>query len=383
MNSESKKQVFDLIKKSFNPLILIPENFDMDAISGALGLYLFLENNKKKPHIACPIDIPEKFLFSADKKIFKREVGGECLYKISFNMGESEIKELSYALEGNILKINLVTAGGMFKYEKPRVNRLNFNYDLIFVAGSLDLEFLGKIYFDNNCFFSEVPIINIDCREKNKKFGAVNLVEPNSSVSELAAEIVAMFSLNTMSGSMANLFLTGIVVKTNNFQVAKIQAKTFALTAILLKTGANRDEVIRRLTAINLLAAEQIEFYPSSKITKQIVDNINRESSWYLRREREKIKKGESKALSVRRVFYLAATIGAIPGLMLLERANSALAPEFKIYESVFLRENSTKIEEKNSLIDLPVFLLKTQNSFPLLENVKEVVSESNKVAIS
>ena len=43
MNLIIKKQICDLVKKSSSPLILIPENFDIDAVSGALGLYLFLE----------------------------------------------------------------------------------------------------------------------------------------------------------------------------------------------------------------------------------------------------------------------------------------------------------------------------------------------------
>lgn len=77
MNSENKKQVCDLIKKSSKPLILIPENFDIDAVSGALGLCLFLEKNKKNPSIACSSDISKKFLFPEEKKIFERSIQGD------------------------------------------------------------------------------------------------------------------------------------------------------------------------------------------------------------------------------------------------------------------------------------------------------------------
>ncbi|MBU4142020.1 hypothetical protein KKE99_04060 [Patescibacteria group bacterium] len=283
MNSENKKQACDLIKKSSNPLILIPENFNIDAVSGALGLYLFLEKNKKNPRIACSIAIPEKFLFLADKKIIENGIQGDCLYKISFDTGESQIKELSYEKEGNILKINLAMAGSNFELEKPRIDLLKFNYDLIFIAGSPDLESLGKIYYDNACFFSETAIVNIDCRAENKKYGNINLIQPHSSVSEIIAEIANMLSRDALDSGIADLFLTGIVAMTNNFQSAKIDAETFALASILLMSGANREEVIKRLAGVNLLAEEYTEFYPSSKITKQIVDKINRESSWYSR----------------------------------------------------------------------------------------------------
>lgn len=295
MNSAYKKQIGDLIKKSSSPLILIPENFDMDAVSGALGLYLFLEKNKKNPRIACPIDIPEKLLFFTDKKIIENSLEGECLYKISLGIGESRIKELSYEQEGSILKINLAVSGSEFVLQKPRLDLAEFSYDLVFAVGCPDLSFLGKIYHDNVCFFSEMTIVNIDRRAENKLFGNVNLIQPESSVSELIAEIAIMLSRETMDSRIADLFLAGIIARTNNFQAEKIKAETFALTSILLRTGANREEIIKRLIGINLLAAEKTEFYPSSKITKQIVDKINKESFEYSRKEIKKVEDSDSK----------------------------------------------------------------------------------------
>lgn len=375
MNSANKKQICDLIKKSSNPLILIPENFDIDALSGAMGLYLFLEKNKKKPHIACSANISEKLLFSDEKFFFENSIQGECIYKITFGLGENQIKELSYAQEGNILKINLATLGNEFILGKPNVDLMKFNYDLIITAGSPDLRSLGHIYQDNVCFFSETAIINIDCQEKNEIFGSINLIQPEASVSEIIAGIAVMLSLDFMDKKIADLFLTGIVFKTRNFQAANIKADTFNMVSVLMRTGADREEIIRRLADINLLAAEKIEFYPSSKITKQIVDRINRDSPWYSQQEQDRRKRIALDGLKFltlnQKFFYLAALLGAIPGVMLLERANPVLAPIFKNGDNVLLEEDIIAIGEKTSLSYSSVFFKKTESVFPLLNDPK------------
>jgi len=385
MNSANKKQVCGLIKKSSNPLILIPENFDIDSVSGALALHLFLEKSKKNPSIACSVAIPEKFLFLADKKIIENDIQGECRYKISFDIGDSQIRELSYEQEEGILKINLATVGNKFVLEKPRVDQLKFKYDLIFSIGSPDLGSLGKIYYDNSCFFSEMPIVNIDCRAKNEKYGSVNLIQPDSSVSELIAEIVGMISRDILDSRIADLLLAGIIAKTNNFQAAKIKAETFALVSVLLRTGANREEVVRYLSNISLLATEKTEFYPSSKITKQIIDKINRESPWYLRQERRNAKRLDGLMLLSlnQRIFYLAAILGVIPGLMLLERANPASAPALKNSESVLLEESLTGVEEKKSLTNESIFFQKNANVFPFVNGIGEGSTQNEKTADS
>lgn len=374
MNPVNKKQLCDLVKKSSDPLILIPENFDIDAVSGAVGLYLFLENNKKKPRIACSVDLPENLLFLSGKKIFERNIQGECIYKLSFVLGESRIKELSYEQEGSILKISLATSGGDFRLEKPRVEPLKFNHDLVFVIGSPDLRSLGKIYSDNVCFFSEITVINIDSHAKNEKFGNVNLIRRDSPVSELVAEMANMISRETMDSRTADLFLTGIIAKTNNFQAEKIKAETFALASILLRTGANREEVMKWLITINLLASEKTEFYPSSKITKQIIDKINKKSPWYPQQEKGKFKQLDGlKMLALnQKAFYLAAILSTIPCLMILERANIAVAPALKKSGSVFLQKNLTDAGEKKALSYKPIFLSEVESVFPVLNEAKQ-----------
>jgi LPXTG-site transpeptidase (sortase) family protein len=381
MNSANIKQICDLIKKSSNPLILIPENFDIDTICGALGLYLFLKKNNKNPSIACSSDISEKFAFLGGQNIFLNNIEEDCLYKISFNLNDNRIKELSYVQEGNILKINLSTLGGELRLEKPRVDILKFNHDLIFVLGSPGLSFLGKIYSENACFFSLMDVVNIDCHKENEKFGKINLIKPNSSVSEISADIANTFMREMMDNRIADLFLTGIVAKTDNFQSEKIRASTFEMVSVLLRTGANREEVVKRLIVSNFLVEEKIEYYPSLKITKEIIDKINKEYFWRLQQRRERTKAFDGlKSLTLnQKVFYIAALLGTIQGIIVLERSGSSTPLDFTHNETV-LEENSTESEEKPSLSSTSIFLEKNETILPILRDTEQA-SMQNEIA--
>lgn len=342
MNLSDQKRICDLIKKSSNPLILVSENFDIDAVNGAIGLYLFLKKNKKNPKIACSGEMPEKFLPAGKRQMFANSIDGECSYKISFNLNESQVKELSYLQEGNTLKIDIATLGSQFSLEKPRIDLARFSHDLVLSLGSPDLRSLGRIYRENICFFSEAPIVNIDCREENENFGSINLVEPDSSVSGMIAGIANAISRDAMDSEIASLFLAGVIAKTKNLRSARISAETFGMVSFLIKTGANKEEIIKSLVALGLLAEEKTEFYPPLEVTKQAVDSMNRSFPWYLRQEQERIEQLErTKISSSKRVFYFAALVGAVPSLIFIGQASFALAPVAKNGESIIASRGS------------------------------------------
>ncbi len=379
MNSENKKQVCGLIGDSSSPLILIPENFDIDALSGALGLFLSLKSNGKDPHIACSSVIPEKLLFLAEKIAIEKSIQEEHLCRISFRIGEGRIKSLSYTEEGGVFKIDLVAAGNDLEFEKPGIKLFRSGYDLIFVIGSPDLGSLGKIYRDNIGFFSRTAIINIDHHKENKNFGFVNLVEPSLSVSESIAEIASLISDNAVSDRIAYLFLTGVIAKTNNFQLEKIRPETFVLASDLIRAGADRDAIIGRLVSLDFLAVEKIEFYPASKITKQIIDKISRKSDWYLLQEKGKVKRIDGLKLLVlnQQFFYLVAALGVIPALMLLERANPRLKSILKNAEVVVLEKNLIRIGEDKFLTDMQFFLTKDEGNQAMLRKPEQGLPEN------
>lgn len=263
-----KQQIYEMIKKSSYPLILIPENPEGDAIASALALFLILKKIDKNPHIACSKEIAEKFLFLPGQKQIQHRISGERAYKISLDVGNNEIKELSYEQIGNILNVNIITKSNSISKNSLNLEPSKFKYDLIFILSASDLESLGKIYFDNTELFFQTPIINIDHHPSNEYFGTVNLVEVTSaSTAEIITEFKNTILPEKNDEEIATLLLAGIIAETNNFQSSAISPGTFSTAASLLTAGAKQEEIIKNFYKTKPLSV--------LKLVGQIVSNMN------------------------------------------------------------------------------------------------------------
>lgn len=257
-----------MIKKSSCPLILIPKNPEGDAIASALALFLILKKLDKSPYIACSNAIAEKFLFLPAQEEIQHHISSERTYKISLDVGDNDIKELSYEQIGNILNVNIVTKSDGISKNSLNLEPSKFKYDLIFIVSSPDLESLGKIYFDNTELFFQTPIINIDHHPANEYFGTVNLIEVTlASTAEIVAGLKDAILPEKNDEKISTLLLAGIIAETNNFQSSAINPSTFSTAASLLTTGAKQEEIIKNFYKTKPLSV--------LKLIGQIVSNMN------------------------------------------------------------------------------------------------------------
>lgn len=270
-----KQQIFEMIKKSESPLILIPQNPEGDAIASALALFLVLKKLDKNPQVACSTALAEKFLFLPEQKSITHSVSNDCLYTLSLNVGENNITQLSYEQMGAFLNIYFSTKVNSIKEKSLSLEPVKFNYDLIIILGSPDLESLGRLYFENTDIFFKTPTINIDHHASNEYFGAVNLVDVvSSSTSEIISEILEALSGEPAGEKIATLILAGIISETNSFQSASVNPKTFSLAASLVAAGANQEEIIRNLYKTKPLAV--------LKLIGKIVSKMNYDANFSL-----------------------------------------------------------------------------------------------------
>jgi len=270
-----KQQIFEMIKKSESPLILIPQNPEGDAIASALALFLVLKKLDKNPQVACSTALAEKFLFLPEQKSITHSVSNDCLYTLSLNVGENNITQLSYEQMGAFLNIYFSTKVNSIKEKSLSLEPVKFNYDLIIILGSPYLESLGRLYFENTDIFFKTPTINIDHHASNEYFGAVNLVDVvSSSTSEIISEILEALSGEPAGEKIATLILAGIISETNSFQSASVNPKTFSLAASLVAAGANQEEIIRNLYKTKPLAV--------LKLIGKIVSKMNYDANFSL-----------------------------------------------------------------------------------------------------
>jgi len=245
MNPDSNLELSEMIKKSETPLILIPEKAEGAALASALALYLTLVKLNKNPAIVCPEEIPEKFSYLPSVKSITRDINAEHFYKILINVGEDNIKELSYEKIDKTLTIYLSTKASNISRESIDVESSKFTHDLIIAIAVLNMEPIRPIFALNKEFFSQTPIISIGSPFP-KQFGAINLTEVVARfVSERMAGLTKGLIGSDWEQKIATLLLSGIIYETNNFQSSKIDHKIFSLTASLMSSGADREEIIK------------------------------------------------------------------------------------------------------------------------------------------
>lgn len=264
-----KKQIFEAIEKSVNPLIIISQTGEGNAIGGSLALFLALKKIGKNPRIVCAGAVPDKFLFLSEAVAIEKKIENEKVYQLSFTAGENEIKDISY--EQNDGKFNIYFNAGEGAIDRDSLKVCSkFKYDLILTVSARDLVSFSDLYSPNKELFSVIDIINIDNSAVNTRFGKINAVDSYyPTVSEVAAEIVQTILPLGYGEKIATALLAGIIFETNNFQSSVIKPETFALAGSLLASGAQRGEIIRNFYGIDFgLSAikDKINFQTNSKI---------------------------------------------------------------------------------------------------------------------
>jgi len=248
MEQNSKQQIFKLIQKSKNILIAIGSSASGDALGSSLALYLFLKKQGKNADIVSPMLPLEKFNFLPAYNMITQSIRANREYIIFVDIPQKNLDQLHYRSEEKQLKIYL-------KPKKIELNQENisfqpgaFNYDLIIILNTYDLEALGHLYEKAAELFFEVPIINIDHHPSNEYFGKINLVEITASAtSQIVSEILFNLNEDLIDQDIATNLLAGIISETKSFQIINTTPKTLIVAAHLISLGARQQEIIRYL----------------------------------------------------------------------------------------------------------------------------------------
>jgi len=243
------QQIYELVKKSNKIVIALPRKPSTDAIASGLGLFLCLEKMKKSVTVVCnQFELPPYHQFLPKSKEILSDLTTLRKFIIHLDLTKTKVKELSYDITDDKLNVYITPKSGFYDPRDITTSASRYEYELIFVLDSSDLESLGTIYDENAEFFYHMPIINIDHKPTNEYFGQINLVDlVATSTSELVFELVKEFKEKLMDEYIATSLLTGIISKTKSFQSATVTPKSLAIASHLIEQGARRDEIIKNL----------------------------------------------------------------------------------------------------------------------------------------
>jgi phosphoesterase RecJ-like protein len=241
-------QIKTILSQSKNPLILLSENPSCDAIASGLALYSIFKKAGKNVSIS-------SFNFCATPQVsFLKNIdliskGVQNLNElvISLDTAGAKIGNISHIIKDGKLDIAIAQEEGFIKTENIKFISGKYKYDAVFALDTEHPEKFGDIFSQNSDFFYKTPIVNIDHKPENARFGQINFTDiTKTSVAEIIFQIFKD-EVHLFDEHIATQILTGIISKTKGFRTENITPRLLETASILMTLGAKREEIIENL----------------------------------------------------------------------------------------------------------------------------------------
>lgn len=250
-------QIQHLLNESKHILITFRKDGNGDAIASSLALALFLQKQNK--HVDIVVDhfvLPKKFLFLPSSTHIKPQFPHLQKFIITLDLKDAGVQELSYDIKDNKLQVFITPKTGSISRDQIQTAQSEFRYDLIITLDTPDLHSLGSLTEMNTSLFYALPILNIDYKPSNERYGQINHVSLTStSTSEVLAELIRKLSETSIDRDIATALLTGMIANTNSFKTKDIKPSTLTLASRLIGMGADREYIIQELYRTKTLAS--------------------------------------------------------------------------------------------------------------------------------
>ena len=211
------QKAIDLIEKSEHIALLLPGDPDVDALVSAEVLGRVFETaGKEVGVINTPGHIKQPPHQSLKKLATSSMLPKE--FVVSLDTSNHPVSQLRYETEEN--RINVIFSPRTASLKEPLISFREGRIlcDAVFAFGIPDIENVNHADLLGPAFFTETPIVNIDVSEKNKRYGEINLVNPEkASSAEIVYELAVTLKEEPLEQELATLILAGIVQKTNQF----------------------------------------------------------------------------------------------------------------------------------------------------------------------
>lgn len=243
MNEEMKK----IIGEAKNICLIPSEESEGEGMLVALAFFYTLKELGKNVNLITE-RFPEKFSFLVPSLDF---ISSPKNLVIAIPRSKANVSQVYYEKSDENLKIHLTVDGAVkkedlaFYFQEPKP-------DLVITLGitSFQKQLFNKL--DSFGFLLDAPIINIDNRSDNEKFGKINITA-TGALAEVAQDILAQLSSpdhpneNTTKRNVANCLLADLMMHYKNFQDPKTPFEVFETCANLMKQGADRQQITQHL----------------------------------------------------------------------------------------------------------------------------------------
>ena len=248
MSLNTDQQIYQSINNSKNILLLIPVNYNGDCLASALAFYNYLISQTKGDNINFILPQKPKKIYNFLPKINNLKLNFDHIRRLvlSIDTYNTQVNKIDYTQSEDKLNIFINSVPAEINTEDIKVFYDNY-YDLIIMFDTPDLKSLGEVFSDHPDFFHQTPIINIDNKANNERFGQINFID--LKVGSLAEQLFNFFNRNNLSinEEVATCLLTGLISSTKGFSNKKVTPRALEIASQLIELGANREKVIESL----------------------------------------------------------------------------------------------------------------------------------------
>ncbi len=231
---DSLTQAKNLIEESKEILIVPAQPVHGDSLASALALFFTLKKLGKNANVSIE-KLPEKFQFLTElSPALSKD------FVISINGSEKEISQMRYEKNENGLKIYLALNKGEISAQDISFANLGQNPDLLIVVGGKQIE---------NLSHNNAKVLSINNQPADEGFDGVSLSEINKPLAEISLGLISSLSnnQNLIDKNIATCLLTGIISASQNFRDAQTKPQTLAISASLIKKGADHQKIVQHL----------------------------------------------------------------------------------------------------------------------------------------
>ena len=244
------EQFTETVKRTKRILVAFRKHGDGDAIASALAVAHLLKNMGKTEVSVVSQDfvLPKNLSFLSGAKEIAPSLSGLRKFTIELSTKDVKLKDFSYDVSDDKLKIFLTPEEGFFRPENITHATSPFAYDCIITVNTPDLVALGEVYTKHTEFFYATPIINIDHDIANENYGQINLVDVTATATgEALFDAIMSLGSHSIDTELATDLLTAIIAETRSFRTPRITPKTLQVTSQLIAHGADRDNIMQNL----------------------------------------------------------------------------------------------------------------------------------------
>ena len=275
MALNEQQQVFELVKKSRQILIVFRKDWTGDALSGALALAEFLRKIGRKADIVCHDFKQSANLAHLPAGEVKSGLTNLQKFIVSVDLTSTGLAEFEYDHKEGRLNFYITPQEGQLTPDNIATSVSGYKYDLVFLINTPDLESLGELYLKNADFFYSLPKVNIDHTSSNEYYGNINLVNiAAASSAEIIYDLIKDYDVALIDDNIATYILSGVIMATKNFKTPEVTPKTLNLAGELIAKGARRDQIVQNLYQSRFLSTLKLWGRVLSRLNNDLNDRV-------------------------------------------------------------------------------------------------------------